>query len=109
MDTTTQDARKPRLYAGFYWRTRSRTRFWGWGNPPAFAVEQPWANVADWLRLAHSLAGTGRDDTHSKTSGVKTLPAIQSVEEQTTDSAAPREKRKLRFVCDRHFFGLVYR
>ena len=125
MAANTQDAGKSRFYAGFYWRTPSRTRFWGWGNPSAFAVEQPWAMVADWLRLAHSLAGS----PHAlKAPDAPTSKALTSAEEivepvavpafkpapeppaaRTTSHEAQREKRKMRFVWDRHFIGLVYR
>jgi hypothetical protein len=117
MATHTQHAEESRFYAGFYWRTRKRTRFWGWGNPSAFAVEQPWAMVADWLRLAHSLADSGNALAQPNKPEPKTLPAIELVAgptsgssvEQMTQPVAQGEKRKLRFVCDRHFVGLVYR
>jgi hypothetical protein len=113
----TQDAQKSGSYAGFYWRTRKRTRFWGWGNPSAFSVERPWAMVADWLRLAHSLADGGNALPQHSTAEFKTLPAAGSAGEPSSESAGeqispPVEqggKRKLRFVCDRHFVGLVYK
>jgi hypothetical protein len=49
---TTQDAQKERFYAGLLRRL-------GWhkkelGNP-ADEQEPPWAGLAEWLRLAHSL------------------------------------------------------
>ena len=54
---------KSQFYAGFYFRTKSRVRFWGWGNPPAQTVEQfadrPWAALAEWLRSVHSVAKSG--------------------------------------------------
>ncbi|HXO39030.1 MAG TPA: hypothetical protein VN872_10345 [Candidatus Acidoferrum sp.] len=113
----TQHAQKSRFYAGCYWRTRKRTRFWGWGNPSAYAVEQPWAMVADWLRLAHSLADSGNALSQPNIPEPKTLPptelaveaASESAVEQKTPPVAQGEKRRLRFVCDRHFVGLVYR
>jgi hypothetical protein len=63
--------RKARFYAGLYMRTKNKIRFWGWGKPefsstPAAEVERPWAALADWLRAAHSLAGTNRQNTLSE-------------------------------------------
>ena len=57
---TAQGARKPRLYAGFFLRTKNQTRFWGWGrqdstNAPAAETERPLPSLAEWLRTAHSL------------------------------------------------------
>lgn len=117
MAAITQATRKSRFYAGFYWRTRKRARFWGWGNPSTFAVEQPWAMVADWLRLAHSLADSGNALTQPNLPQPKTLSttelAVEPVSESAVEQIIPRvaqgEKRRLRFVCDRHFVGLVYR
>jgi hypothetical protein len=117
MTAVTQDARKSRFYAGLYLRTKTRTRFWGWGNwgggnPVAETVERPWAAVGDWLRVAHSLAGTGSSSIPPET------PAnIEERKENRKDisivelpaAASPLGKRKLRFVCDRRFVGLVYR
>jgi hypothetical protein len=56
---------KSQFYAGFYFRTKTRVRFWGWGNPPAQTVEQfvdqPWAQLAEWLRSVHSVAKSGAE------------------------------------------------
>jgi hypothetical protein len=58
-----QDFQNPRFYAGFYLRIKNRTRFWGWGGPPAQAIEQSaeksWAQLAAWLRMAHSSIQSG--------------------------------------------------
>lgn len=55
---TTQDAQQPRFYAGLF-------RRWGYGktrwakkeliNLAKAEPERPWAGVAEWLRVAHSL------------------------------------------------------
>ena len=50
---TAQDARAPRFYAGLF-------RRWGWGkkeltNRTEAETERPWAGLAEWLRVAHSL------------------------------------------------------
>ena len=59
------DIQKSQFYAGFYFRTKRRERFWGWGNPPAQTVEQfvdrPWAQLAEWLRSVHSVAKSGAE------------------------------------------------
>ncbi|MBZ5508694.1 MAG: hypothetical protein LAO78_24805 [Acidobacteriia bacterium] len=119
MSAGTQSVSKPRFYAGLYMRTKKKVRFWGWGSPgfgrskwesPSPAeLERPWAALADWLRMAHSLAGTNRQNalpqanTHSE--NIMAAPII----EQPATPPAPRQDRKFRFVCDRHFIGLVYR
>jgi hypothetical protein len=50
---TTQDARKQRFYAGLFrrlgWDKREFT------NPAEAETERPWAVLAEWLRVAHSL------------------------------------------------------
>ncbi|HEY2392011.1 MAG TPA: hypothetical protein VGK22_12640 [Candidatus Angelobacter sp.] len=104
MTTEGWEANKAKFYAGFYLRTRSRMRFWGWGAPPAEAevrtTERPWEQLADWLRMAHSL---GKPDrlTHSG-APVPSLP-------EQKDSPARSAKRGFRFVCNRSFVGLVIR
>jgi len=50
---TTQDAQEPRFYAGLF-------RRWGWGKKELINLaeakpERPWAGLAEWLRVAHSL------------------------------------------------------
>ena len=50
---TTQDAQEPRFYAGLF-------RRWGWGKKERINLaearpERPWAGLAEWLRVAHSL------------------------------------------------------
>lgn len=69
METEARPQPKKTFRLGLYWRIGGQTRFWGWGEPPVSAaqqqdqthqvrdpdqVEQPWAGLADWLRLAHS-------------------------------------------------------
>ena len=61
MASTTRDTTKSKFYAGLYLRTKTRTRFWGWGNPEIETEERPWAALADWLRAAHSLAEKQRN------------------------------------------------
>ncbi|HEY1937957.1 MAG TPA: hypothetical protein VGJ33_08490 [Candidatus Angelobacter sp.] len=63
MATMTEDIRKTRSYAGLYLRTKRQMRFWGWGSASQkkFAdaqpteTKRPWAGLAEWLRVAHSL------------------------------------------------------
>ena len=61
---------KTEFYAGFYFRTKTRVRFWGWGNPPAQTVEpfddRPWAQLAEWLRSVHSVAKSGAETPTQK-------------------------------------------
>ena len=50
---TTQDAQKQRFYAGLFRRL-------GWDkmeftSPAEPETERPWAGLAEWLRVAHSL------------------------------------------------------
>ena len=61
MFTNTQDAGKE-IDAGLYMRARRRIRSWSWGwskkkftNVADAEIEGPWAGVAEWLRVAHSL------------------------------------------------------
>jgi hypothetical protein len=114
MFANTQSFRKPRFYAGLYMRTKKKVRFWGWGRPEfsgtsATEVERPWAALADWLRVAHSLAGTNRQialsEANTRTESLTAAPVV----EPPAAPPAPRQNRKLRFICDRHFIGLVYR
>jgi hypothetical protein len=106
MTAVTQEVRKSRFNAGLYLRTKTRTRFWGWGNPPAQTVEQsvnrPWAQLADWLRSVHSLANSGAE-TQALTSGASVLAG------QGTGTASQPAKQRMRFVCTRHFVGLIIR
>jgi hypothetical protein len=78
----------------------------GAGNPPAQIVEQsvnrPWAQLADWLRVAHSLAKSGAEE-QALTPG---MPVIAGQEAGTASQPA---KQRMRFVCTRHFVGLVIR
>ena len=104
MTSEGQEVNGAKFYAGFYLRTRRRMRFWGWGNPPAAAevriTERPWEQLADWLRMAHSL-GKPERLTHSDAPA----PALP----QQKDSSARSAKRGFRFVCNRSFVGLVIR
>lgn len=61
MLTKTEDARKE-VYAGLYLRAMTQIRSWSWGrgkkrftNVANAEMERPWAGVAEWLRVAHSL------------------------------------------------------
>lgn len=98
MTTEGQEASKAKFYAGFYLRTRRRMRFWGWGNPAPKTVERPWAEVADWLRAAHSFA---KPDAVAQSD--KPTPALPEEKDQTAGSA----RRGFRFVCNKRFVGLV--
>jgi len=79
-----QSPQAPRRgFAGVYLSLGGRTRFWGWGTPPAARAERPRAGMPD-LRSASSRAeipSAGRDTG----------------------------KPTVRFACDRHFIGLVVR
>jgi hypothetical protein len=51
-----------KIDAGFYIRARKQTRSWPWpwGKKKSTDIseaemERPWAGVAEWLRVAHSL------------------------------------------------------
>jgi hypothetical protein len=105
MDASTQNLHKSGFYAGFYLRTKRHARFWGWGNPTPKPVERPWTDVGDWLRMAHSLLGT------QPSVAAEAMPEDQKntfAAESQAPSAA-QSKRRLRFVCDQGFVGLVYR
>ena len=101
-----QDDQKSQFYAGFYFRAKSRVRFWGWGNPPVQTVEQPvnrtWAQLAEWLRSVHSLAKSGAE-AQALTPGVSVLAG------ERTGTASQPAKQRMRFVCTRHYVGLIIR
>ena len=124
-----------RPFAGLYLRTPRRTRFWGWGEPPLSAVsipwtdpaatnsavanpavgnpavgnpavgniDRPWAAVGEWLRAAHALFGSENVNAASIASGepVDTAQAVRRRKGQ-------EDKRRLRFVCNRHVIGFVF-
>ena len=50
---TTQDAQKQRFYAGLFRRLRWDQREFTY--PAEVQAERPWAGLAEWLRVAHSL------------------------------------------------------
>ena len=63
MFTNTQDAGKE-IYAGRYLRAMKQIRSWSWSRSwgkkklthvSEAETERPWAGVAEWLRLAHSM------------------------------------------------------
>jgi hypothetical protein len=63
MDTNTQDAGKE-IYAGLYLRAKRQLRSLNWSrsrskkeatNSAETETERPWAGLAEWLRVAHSL------------------------------------------------------
>jgi len=61
MFTNTQDADKE-LNAGLYMRALKQIRSWSWrrGEKKLIGLseaetERPWAGLAEWLRVAHSL------------------------------------------------------
>lgn len=75
-------------------------------EPQSQTVEQfadrPWAQLADWLRVAHSLAKSGAE-TQALTSGASVLAG------EKAEAASQPAKQRMRFVCTRHFVGLVIR
>ena len=111
MNNENQLTREARSYAGFYLRTGSRTWFWGWGSPPTAAAEQPWAGVAEWLRRLRAQTALAGSNNHAASQeieidaqpGAENSPFIRSA------TQPPVDKRKFRFVCDRHFIGFVLR
>jgi hypothetical protein len=61
MIANTQDAGKV-IYAGLYRRAKKQIRALNWGrgkkeltNLTEAETERPWAGLAEWLRVAHSL------------------------------------------------------
>jgi len=50
---TTQDAQKQGFYAGLFRRLRWDKR--EFANPAEAETERPWAGLAEWLRVAHSM------------------------------------------------------
>jgi hypothetical protein len=60
MTTDTQDAGN-QIDAGLYLRAQKRIHWWPWARRKKSAnlaeaeVEHPWAGLAEWLRVAHSL------------------------------------------------------
>jgi hypothetical protein len=61
MFTNTQDAGKE-IDAGLYLRAMKQIQSWYWGrgkkkftNASEAETERPWAGVAEWLRVAHSM------------------------------------------------------
>jgi hypothetical protein len=99
-----QEMNKAKFYAGLYLRTKNRTKFWGWGDPPAQAaersIERPWAQLGDWLRMAHSFT---KQDLLAQCD--KPTPVLSEEKGRTARSA----RRGLRFVCNKSFVGLVIR
>jgi len=57
MATKRQDRKD--IGAGPYLRPKKRIQFWRWGkkksNVTESETERPWAGVAEWLRVAHSM------------------------------------------------------
>jgi hypothetical protein len=63
MFTNTQDAGKG-IDAGLYMRARKQIRSWSWSwsrgkkkftNVADAEPERPWSDLAEWLRVAHSM------------------------------------------------------
>lgn len=59
MPIKTQDVRKE-IVTGLYLRVKAQIRLWSWGkeksaNLTQAETERPWAGLAEWLRVAHSL------------------------------------------------------
>jgi hypothetical protein len=111
------DPSENKFYAGLYYRFRDRVRFWGWGQPTVIQAEQRWDSLADWLRLAHaSFAKTAEDNSSTKTELLRvsaepaeTLTADNNTGPQSPTANEAGTQRRLRFICDRKFIGLVIR
>jgi hypothetical protein len=65
MDTNTQEAGQE-IYAGLYLRAKRQLRSLNWGrtrgrskqelsNMSEVETQRPWAGLAEWLRVAHSM------------------------------------------------------
>ncbi len=113
MTLTAQDGTKTNLYAGLYLRTRKQTRFWGWSNArwgglSAAARERPLGSLAEWLRLAHATLDRDRSPLPDLPSASSATFPAQSADEHEAAQGA-RKNRRLQFVCNRHFIGLVIR
>ena len=54
-----------RLSFGFYFCSRGRTRFLGWGNPFASKDEHRVSSLAEWLRMMHSAHSSAQSITSS--------------------------------------------
>jgi hypothetical protein len=69
---------------------------------------RPWAQLAEWLRMAHSRLDAECNQAAPESKAIQHASEMAACEQQT-QPAALGEKRKLRFVWDRQFIGLVYR
>jgi type II secretory pathway component PulJ len=129
METGVQNSEGTKFYAGLYLRTRNGTRFWGWGRPQLNEFGQqarnqdreqdhqqeqeqagrPWANLADWLRVAHSSTFFQQSSVKPGESASVKAPENTPFPVQLALSGSPRTKRRMRFVWERRFIGLVIR
>jgi hypothetical protein len=113
MTLTAQDGTKTNLYAGLYLRTRKQTRFWGWSNArcgglSAAVRERPLGSLAEWLRLAHATLDRDRSPVPDIPSTPSAFFPAPRVDEHEAAQRA-RKNRRLQFVCNRHFIGLLIR
>lgn len=107
MNGVRQQDRDSGAFAGFYFRSGSKSWFWGWGAPHTRAGEISWSPVAEWLRRMRSRAATIEGAKLSFESEAR-QPARDSASDTSHAAHPSRVKRKFRFVCDRHVIGLVF-
>jgi hypothetical protein len=98
-------------YAGLYMRTQRQTRFWGWssrgwGSLHSAEAERPVKDLAAWLRLAHASLDGERSPVPAPRNMSSATAAAQDDNQFQPQS---RKERRLQFVCNRRFIGLVIR
>jgi hypothetical protein len=111
MMLTTQDGIRIKLYAGLYLRTQRQTRFWGWGSGGwgrlrTNETERSWAGLAAWLRQAHARL----DRIPALLQALPeagTAPSPAQLLPQAGEQPRRRTRRKLQFVCNRRWIGLL--
>ena len=102
-----------RAYAGFYASTQRQVRFWGWssrgwGNLRDAELDRPVKTLAAWLRQAHEHLDSDRcslPDLPRRSNA--TFPEQNADEHEAAQQ--PRKNRRLQFVCNRRFIGLIIR
>lgn len=83
MFTNTQEVGNE-INAGLYMRARRQIWSWSWGwrktkftNVANAEIERPWAGVAEWLRVAHSLLD---EQTSELTSNADRSSQVRAIE-----------------------------
>ncbi len=100
-------------FAGLYLRTQRQTRFWGWssrgwGSLRDVEAERPVKTLAAWLRLAHERLDGDRSPVPDLPSRPSTIFPAQYADEHEAAQLL-RKNRRLQFVCNRRFIGLIIR